>query len=145
MKKQWKLLQKVKMKQIYWHHHALKREKKEKKNQNRTEQQKGLIDTFLLTEIRFSYQYQFSLLQFLLWQQQLTIIVLVQFISYIQCSFNYMSKSQKSSSSFNEQIKSTSSSSLVMQQLTIYMLISTSESTEASHFNDMNVTDFLEA
>ena len=56
-----------------------------------------------------------------------------------------MSESQKSSSSFNKQIKSTPSSSLVMQQLTIYMSISTSESTEASHFDDMNVTDFLEA
>jgi hypothetical protein len=74
MKKQWELLQKVKMKQIYWCCHALKK-------------------------TGFSYQYQFSLLQFLLWQQQLTIIVLVQFISYIQCSFNYMSDSQKSSSS----------------------------------------------
>ena len=56
-----------------------------------------------------------------------------------------MSESQKSSLSSNKQIKSTSLSSLVMQQLTIYMSISTSESTEASHFNDMNVTDFLKA
>ncbi len=121
MKKQWELLQKVKMKQIYWCCHALKK-------------------------TGFSYQYQFSLLQFLLRQQQLTIIVLVQFISYIQCSFNYMSDSQKSSSSsLNKSIKSTPSSSLVMQQLIIYMSISTFESTEASHFNDMNVTDFLEA
>jgi len=119
MKKQWKLLQKVKMKQIYWRHHALKK-------------------------TRFSYQYQFSLLQSLLWQQQLIIIVLVQFISYIQCGFNYMSESQKSSSSFNKQIKNTPSSSLVMQQLTIYMFISTFESTEALHFNDMNVMNFLE-
>jgi len=55
-----------------------------------------------------------------------------------------MSESQKSSLSFNKQIKSTSLSSLVMQQLTIYMSISTSESTEASHFDDINVTDFLE-
>jgi len=145
MKKQWELLQRVKMKQIYWRCHALKSKKKEKKEQNRTEQQKGSIDTFLLTETRFSNQYQFSLLQSLLWQQQLTIIVLVQFISYIQCSFNYMSESQKSSFSSNKQIKSTPSSSLVMQQLTIYMSISTSESTKASHFDDMNVTNFLEA
>jgi len=56
-----------------------------------------------------------------------------------------MSESQKSSSSFNEQIKSTPLSSLVMQQLIIYMSISTSESTKASHFDGMNVTDFLEA
>jgi len=56
-----------------------------------------------------------------------------------------MSESQKSSSSSNKQIKSTPSSPLVMQQLIIYMSISTSESTEASHFNGMNVTDFLEA
>jgi len=56
-----------------------------------------------------------------------------------------MSESQKSSSSSNKQIKSTPSSSLVMQQLTIYMSIFTSESTEASHFDDMNVTDFFEA
>jgi len=56
-----------------------------------------------------------------------------------------MSDSQKSSSSsLNKSIKNTSSSSLVMQQLIIYMPISTSESTEASHFDDMNVTDFLE-
>ncbi len=120
MKKQWKLLQKVKMKQIYWCCCALKK-------------------------TRSSYQYQFSELQSLLWQQQLTIIVLVQFISYIQHSFNYMSESQKSSSSSNKQIKSTPLSSLVMQQLIIYMSIFTSESTEASHFDDMNVTDFLEA
>jgi len=45
---------------------ALKSKKKEKKEQNRMKQQKESIDTFLLTEIRFSYQYQFSLLQFLL-------------------------------------------------------------------------------
>ncbi len=121
MKKQWELLQKVKMKWIYWRHHALEK-------------------------TGFSYQYQFSLLQSLLWQQQLTIIVLVQFISYIQCGFNYMSDSQKSSSSsLNKLIKNTPSSPLVMQQLIIYMSISTSESTEASHFNDTNVTDFLEA
>ncbi len=132
------------MKQIYWCHCALKSERKEKEKQNRTEQQKGSIDTFLLTETRFSYQYQFSLLQSLLLQQQLIIIVLVQFILYIQCSFNYMSESQKSSSSSNKQIKSTPSSPLVMQQLTIYMSIFTSESTEASHFDGMNVTDFLE-
>ncbi len=120
MKKQWELLQKVKMKQIYWCCHALEK-----------------------TES--SYQYQFSLLQSLLWQQQLIIIVLVQFISYIQCGFNYMSDSQKSSSfSLNKSIKNTPSSPLVMQQLIIYMFISTSESTEVSHFNDMNVTDFLE-
>jgi len=56
-----------------------------------------------------------------------------------------MSESQKSSSSSNKQIKSTSLSSLVMQQLIIYMFIFTSESTEALHFDDMNVTDFLEA
>jgi len=57
-----------------------------------------------------------------------------------------MSESQKSSSSsLNKSIKSTPSSSLVMQQLIIYMSIFTSESTEASHFDDMNVTDFLEA
>ncbi len=55
-----------------------------------------------------------------------------------------MSESQKSSSSFNKQIKNTPSSSLVMQQLTIYMFISTFESTEALHFNDMNVMNFLE-
>jgi len=56
-----------------------------------------------------------------------------------------MLESQKSSSSsFNKQIKNMSSSSLVMQQLTIYMFISTSELTEASHFDDINVTDFLE-
>ncbi len=121
MKKQWELLQKVKMKQIYWCHHALEK-------------------------TGFSYQYQFSLLQSLLWQQQLTIIVLVQFISYIQCGFNYMSDSQKSSSSsLNKLIKNTPSSSLVMQQLIIYMSISTSESTEALHFDGTNVTDFLEA
>ncbi len=141
MKKQWELLQKVKMKWTYWCCCVL-----ESKRQKRKEQQKESIDTFLLTETRFSYQYQFSLLQSLLWQQQLTIIVLVQFILYIQCSFNYMSKSQKSSSSSsNKQIKSTSLSSLVMQQLIIYMFIFTSESTEALHFDDMNVTDFLEA
>jgi len=144
MKKQWKLLQKVKMKQIYWCCCAIESKKKQQKKQNRREQQKKSIDTFLLTKTRFSNQYQFSLLQFLLWQQQLTIIILVQFISYIQCSFNYMSKSQKSSSSFNKQIKSTPSSPLVMQQLIIYMSISTSESTEASHFDGINVTDFLE-
>ncbi len=121
MKKQWELLQKMKMKQIYWRHHALKK-----------------------TES--SHQHQFLLLQSLLWQQQLTIIVLVQFISYIQCSFNYMSDSQKSfSSSLNKSIKSTPSSLLVMQQSIIYMSISTLKSTEASHLNDMNVTDFLEA
>jgi len=56
-----------------------------------------------------------------------------------------MSESQESSSSFNKQIKSTPLSPLVMQQLIIYMFISTSESTEASHFNGTNVTDFLEA
>jgi len=57
-----------------------------------------------------------------------------------------MSDSQKSSfSSLNKSIKSMSSSPLVMQQLIIYMSISTSESTEASHFDDTNVTDFLEA
>ena len=57
-----------------------------------------------------------------------------------------MSDSQKSSSSsLNKSIKSTPSSLLVMQQSIIYMSISTLESTEASHFNDMNVTDFLEA
>jgi len=57
-----------------------------------------------------------------------------------------MSDSQKSSSfSLNKSIKSTTSSLLVMQQLIIYMSISTFESTEASHFNGMNVTDFLEA
>jgi len=57
-----------------------------------------------------------------------------------------MSDSQKSSSSsLNKLIKNTPSSPLVMQQLIIYMSISTSESTEASHFNDTNVTDFLEA
>jgi CRISPR/Cas system-associated protein endoribonuclease Cas2 len=61
----------------------------------------------------------------------------MQFQLYVRIS--------KSSSSSNKQIKSTPSSSLVMQQLTIYMSISTSESTEASHFDDMNVTDFLEA
>ncbi len=55
-----------------------------------------------------------------------------------------MSDSQKSSSSsLNKSIKSTPSSPLVMQQLIIYMSISTLESTEASHFDDMNVTDFL--
>jgi len=145
MKKQWKLLQKVKMKQIYWCHCAIESKKKEQKKQNEIEQQKESIDTFLLTETRFSYQYQFSLLQSLLWQQQLTIIILVQFILYIQHSFNYMSESQKSSSSSNKQIKSMPLSSLVMQQLIIYMSISTSELTEASHFDDMNVTDFLEA
>jgi len=57
-----------------------------------------------------------------------------------------MSDSQKSSSSsLNKLIKSTPSSLLVMQQLIIYMSISTLESTEASHFDDTNVTDFLEA
>jgi CRISPR/Cas system-associated protein endoribonuclease Cas2 len=61
----------------------------------------------------------------------------MQFQLYVRIS--------KSSSSSNKQIKSTPSSSLVMQQLIIYMSISTSESTEASHFDDMNVTDFLEA
>jgi len=55
-----------------------------------------------------------------------------------------MSESQKSSSSSNKQIKSTPSSSLVMQQLIIYMFISTLKSTEALHFDDMNVTDFFE-
>jgi len=55
-----------------------------------------------------------------------------------------MSDSQKSSSSsLNKSIKSTPSSSLVMQQLIIYMFISTFESTEASHFDDMNATNFL--
>jgi len=57
-----------------------------------------------------------------------------------------MSDSQKSSSSsLNKSIKSTPSSLLVMQQPIIYMPISTFESTEASHFDDMNVTNFLEA
>jgi len=57
-----------------------------------------------------------------------------------------MSDSQKSSSSsLNKSIKSTPSSPLVMQQLIIYMPISTLESTEASHFDGMNVTNFLEA
>ncbi len=56
-----------------------------------------------------------------------------------------MSDSQKSSSSsLNKSIKSTTSSPLVMQQLIIYMSIFTFESTEASHFDNMNVTDFLE-
>jgi len=57
-----------------------------------------------------------------------------------------MSDSQKSSSSsLNKSIKSTPSSSLVMQQLIIYMSIFTFELTEASHFDDTNVTDFFEA
>jgi len=55
-----------------------------------------------------------------------------------------MSDSQKSSSSSNKPLKSMSLSSLVMQQLIIYMLISTFELTEVSHFDSMNVTDFLE-
>ncbi len=57
-----------------------------------------------------------------------------------------MSDSQKSSSSsLNKSIKNTPLSPLVMQQLIIYMSISTFGSTEASHFDGMNVTDFLEA
>jgi len=57
-----------------------------------------------------------------------------------------MSDSQKSSSSsLNKLIKSTTLSLLVMQQLIIYMSISTFELTEASHFDGMNVTNFLEA
>jgi hypothetical protein len=104
--KQWELLQKVKMKQIYWCHHALK-------------------DRILISVSVF-----------------IITISLVTATAYYHCTCSvhfihtmqfqlYVRFSKSSSSSLNKSIKSTPSSSLVMQQLIIYMSISTSESTEA--------------
>jgi len=81
----------------------------------------------------------------LLQQQQFLISTFIQFISYTQQNFiiSKMSVSQKSS--FTE-ISFTSfifTSLTVVQQSILYMLVSVFKSAETSHFNEMNVTDFL--
>jgi hypothetical protein len=98
--KQWELLQKVKMKQIYWRHHALKK-------------------------TGSSYQYQFSLLQFSCDSNSLLSLYLFSSFHTYNVFQLYVRFSKSSSSSLNKSIKSTPSSSLVMQQLIIYMSIST--------------------
>jgi len=82
-------------------------------------------------------------------QQQFLISALIQFVLYTQQNFiiSKMSVFQKSSfteTSFTSFTSFISTSLTVVQQSILYMLISVFKSAEASHFNEMNVTDFLE-
>jgi len=85
-------------------------------------------------------------------QQQFLISAIIQFVSYTQQIFDtstmstsLKSFSQKSSSADMSSISFMSTPSAVVQQLILYMSVSSLKSAEASHFNETNVTDFLEA
>jgi len=79
-------------------------------------------------------------------QQQFLISALIQFVLYTQQNLiiSKMSVSQKNSFTKTFSTSFISTSFTVVQQSILYMSVSAFKSAEASHFNKMNVTDFLE-
>jgi len=106
--------------------------------------------------VQNSFLYQTQLLSFcqnilfcqyiLLQQQQFLISALIQFVSYTQQNLiiSKMSVFQKSSFIKTSFISFISTSLTVVQQSILYMSVSAFKSAEASHFNEMNVINFLE-
>jgi len=82
----------------------------------------------------------------LLQQQQFLISALIQFVSYTQQNLiiSKMSVSQKSSFTKTSFTSFISTSFIIVQQSILYMSVSVFKFAEASHFNEMNVTEFLE-
>jgi len=78
-------------------------------------------------------------------QQQFLISALIQFVLNTQQNLiiSKMSVSQKSSFTKTLSISSVSTSLIIVQQFILYMSVSVLKSAEASHFNEMNITDFF--
>jgi len=79
-------------------------------------------------------------------QQQFLISALIQFVLNTQQNsvINKISVFQKSSFAETLFISSVFTFLIIVQQSILYMSVSALKSAEASHFNEMNITDFLE-
>jgi len=107
---------------------------------------KTVQNSFLYqTQSLSSCQNILSCQHILLQQQQFLISVLIQFVSYTQQNFiiSKMSVFQKSSFTETSFTFFIFTSFTVVQQSILYILVSVFKSAETSHFNEMNVTDFL--
>ena len=159
MKKIMSLVQKLNIKWKYWKQWVLNVKSKEKNlfsSDTSTQTWSDTLETWTSTvdtahcqkQIQFLTSYILSLQQFFL-LQSFILTILTQFISYLQStsSIMFVSQSQSglnSSSGSDINDKTSTLKSFIMSASVIYMSLSASESADTSHFNDTNVTDFLE-
>ncbi len=130
------------MERVYWRRRALQAESQKKSSDNQDQEHRHNQNQNIIQSLQSQNQILHQSLVF----QSFLLTVLVQFISYLQSSYNGMSSSRAPSeskmSSFTREHTSAPSSS---STLIIYMPLPTPGSVEAPHFDDMNIMDFLKA
>jgi len=106
-----------------------------------------IVQNLFLYQTQSSSSYQNILFcqHLLLQQQQFLISTLIQFVLYTQQNLiiSKMSIFQKSSFTETSFTSFIFTSLTVVQQSILYMSVSVFKSAEVSHFNEMNITDFL--